>query len=158
MIDEKKLIEEVRQIRTDYYSVDCFMDYNCDMKGCAECVLDRLEKFIESQPPAECVPLSEVYRVIAGHSDYHGDNILAALTCIAAGKEVKPVKPLPADQWIPCSERLPDDSNTYEVTVYFDGLLFATNSYYSTLDLKWHTYGGYVTAWRERLPEPYKGE
>ena len=60
-------------------------------------------------------------------------------------------------EWIPCSERLPEDSNTYEVTVYFDGLLFATNSYYSTLDLKWHTYGGYVTAWRERLSEPYKG-
>ena len=40
------------------------------------------------------IPLDEVYRVIAGHSDYHGDNILAALTCIAEGKDVKPVRPL----------------------------------------------------------------
>lgn len=40
------------------------------------------------------VKLSDVYRVIAGHSDYHGDNILAALTCLAEGKEVSPVRPL----------------------------------------------------------------
>lgn len=42
----------------------------------------------------DCIHLSEVYRVIAGHSDYHGDNILAALTCIAEGKEVDTIKPL----------------------------------------------------------------
>ena len=60
----------------------------------------ELQQFIKDQPPADqCVPLSEVYRVIAGHSDYHGDNILAALTCIAAGKEVKPVRPLPAEPY-----------------------------------------------------------
>ena len=47
------------------------------------------------------VPLREIFRVIAGHSDYHGDNILAALTCIAEGKEVKPVRPLekPKGKW-----------------------------------------------------------
>lgn len=47
------------------------------------------------------VPLREIFRVIAGHSDYHGDNILAALTCIAEGKEVKPVRPLerPKGRW-----------------------------------------------------------
>lgn len=56
------------------------------------------------------IPLDEVYRVIAGHSDYHGDNILAALTCIAEGRDVKPVKPLddlrPHGKWI--LEREPD--------------------------------------------------
>jgi hypothetical protein len=67
----------------------------------------ELQQFIKDQPSTECVPLSEVYRVIAGHSDYHGDNILAALTCIAAGKEVKPVRPLPAD--VP-------DTNVGEIT------------------------------------------
>ena len=40
------------------------------------------------------IKLSDVYHLIAGHSDYHGDNILAALTCLAEGKEVKPVHPL----------------------------------------------------------------
>lgn len=40
------------------------------------------------------IKLNDVYRIIAGHSDYHGDNILAALTCLAEGKEVSPVRPL----------------------------------------------------------------
>lgn len=50
------------------------------------------------------IPLNEVYRVIAGHSNYSGDAILSALTCIAEGKDVKPVKPLenlrPHGKWV----------------------------------------------------------
>lgn len=45
-------------------------------------------------PVADVVPISEVFRLIAGHSNYHGDNILSALQCVALGKEVKPIKPL----------------------------------------------------------------
>lgn len=48
--------------------------------------------------------LSEIYRVIEGHSNYHGDNLLSALTCIAEGKKVNPVIPLedmrPHGNWI----------------------------------------------------------
>lgn len=44
-------------------------------------------------PAAEAVSLHDIYRVIAGHSYYHGDRILAAFTCIAEGKEVNPVRP-----------------------------------------------------------------
>ena len=44
-------------------------------------------------PAAKAVSLHDIYRVIAGHSYYHGDCILAALTCIAEGKEVNPVRP-----------------------------------------------------------------
>lgn len=44
-------------------------------------------------PTAKAVSLHEIYRVIAGHSYYHGDRILAALTCIAEGKKVNPVRP-----------------------------------------------------------------
>ena len=51
---------------------------------------------LDSQPTIEAVPLADIYRIVAGHSDYHGDNILAALTCIAEGKTVNPVKPLEA--------------------------------------------------------------
>ena len=41
------------------------------------------------------VHIDDVYRLIAGHSNYHGDNILSALTCIAEGKNViKPITPL----------------------------------------------------------------
>lgn len=45
------------------------------------------------------VPLDEIYRVIAGHSVYSGDRILAALTCIAEGKDVKPIEPINCEKW-----------------------------------------------------------
>lgn len=64
----------------------------------------------------------------------------------------------PADQWIPCSERLPKESNEYEVTVVCDGLVYTLYSYYSMKESRWCTYPNNITAWRERLPEPYKGE
>lgn len=64
----------------------------------------------------------------------------------------------PADQWIPCSERLPKESNEYEVTVAYDGLVFTSYSYYSMKESRWCTYPNHITAWRERLSEPYKGE
>lgn len=48
--------------------------------------------------------LSEIYRVIEGHSNYHGDNLLSALTCTAEGKKVNQVIPLeymrPHGKWI----------------------------------------------------------
>ena len=44
-------------------------------------------------PAAKAVSLRDIYRVIAGHSYYHGDRILAALTCITEGKKVNPVRP-----------------------------------------------------------------
>lgn len=34
------------------------------------------------------VHIDDIYRLISSHSNYHGDNILAALTCLAEGKEV----------------------------------------------------------------------
>ena len=54
------------------------------------------------------VYLDDVFRLIAGHSDYHGDNILAALTCVAEGKEVKPIRPLerPVAKWEKHPKRL----------------------------------------------------
>lgn len=44
-------------------------------------------------PNVKVVSLHDIYRVIAGHSYYHGDRILSALTCIAEGKEVNSVQP-----------------------------------------------------------------
>ena len=64
----------------------------------------------------------------------------------------------PAEQWITCSERLPGVADEYEVTVDYDGKLFTTNSFYSVCESEWSTWVNRITAWRERLPEPYKGE
>ena len=71
---------------------------------------------IDEQPTIEAVPLSEIYRCIAGHSDYHGDSILSAMTCIAEGKEVKPIIPIKAapvvhGEWEICEE--PNSFDTY---------------------------------------------
>ena len=49
---------------------------------------------IDEAPTVKAVPLKEIFRIIAGHSDYHGDSILSALLCITEGKEVKPIKPI----------------------------------------------------------------
>lgn len=44
------------------------------------------------------IHIDDIYRLIAGHSNYHGDNILSALTCIAEGKNViKPITPLDSE-------------------------------------------------------------
>ena len=48
-------------------------------------------EFVEDLPsvqPQGLVHIDDIYRLISGHSNYHGDNILAALTCLAEGKEV----------------------------------------------------------------------
>ena len=52
-----------------------------------------MAEYLDEIPAAKAVSLHDIYRVIAGHSYYHGDRILAALTCIAEGKEVNPVRP-----------------------------------------------------------------
>ena len=63
------------------------------------------------------VSLSEIYRVIAGHSNYHGDSILAAFTCIAEGKEVSPIKPIETvepvrGEWIKTFRYMRENVNT----------------------------------------------
>lgn len=52
-----------------------------------------MAEYLDEIPAAKAVSLHDIYRVIAGHSYYHGDRILAALTCIVEGKEVNPVRP-----------------------------------------------------------------
>lgn len=52
-----------------------------------------VKRLLIDMPDAKAVSLHDIYRVIAGHSYYHGDRILAALTCIVEEKEVNPVRP-----------------------------------------------------------------
>ena len=160
----QQLIEELKNTSLDVELWTSMKPHEI-VSATIEAYLNHAIKIIESQPPAECVPLREIYRVIAGHSDYHGDNILAALTCIAAGKEVKPVRPLPADvpdtnvgEWIPCSERLPQDEQDVLGTTD-EGIV--EKVWYNKHSKTWYgspfTRRKTVTAWMP-LPEPYKGE
>lgn len=58
--------------------------------------------------------------------------------------------------WIPVSERLPEEPDYYEATVDFGSERVTTTIFYSVRESRWGAYESYVTAWRERLPEPYK--
>lgn len=64
----------------------------------------------------------------------------------------------PADQWIPCSERLPDESGYYEITVELSGMgkRYTDTEFYSGYEKSWCSKVN-IIAWREHLPEPYKG-
>ena len=55
---------------------------------------EKVLEIIAEAPTVKAVPVDEILRVIAGHSNYHGDNILSALICIAEGEKVNPVRPL----------------------------------------------------------------
>ena len=57
--------------------------------------LENHDKVIKEQTnTAKYIHIDDVYRLVAGHSDYHGDSILSAFTCITEGKNVKNITPL----------------------------------------------------------------
>lgn len=165
MISRQKLIEELETEYEGYKNLYC-KTFDSEYRGRMDGI-DIAIKVVDDQPPADqCVPLSEIYRVIAGHSDYHGDDVLASLTCIAEGKEVKPVRPLPADQWIPCDIAVPPEP----VGEYYKDVQIKKRSgevvigYYRNDDGEWWGIKGDdanrmldAVEWRP-LPEPYKGE
>lgn len=66
---------------------------------------NEIMRFPSANRPKGYIHIDDIYQRIAGHSNYHGDAILAAFTCLTEGKEVKPVKPLnisekPKGKWI----------------------------------------------------------
>lgn len=58
----------------------------------------RITSYVRELPGIPAVPLRDIYKLVAGHSNYSGDSILAALTCVAEGKEVKSIKPIETDK------------------------------------------------------------
>lgn len=59
-----------------------------------------------------------------------------------------------ADEWIPCSERLPDKPGFYLITAMWNGeLIGAADDYFS---YGWDDFGDCVVAWKE-FPKLYKG-
>lgn len=75
---------------------------------------------------------------------------------IAIDKAIEALKEPNVSGWIPVSVRLPEEPNYYEVTVNFGSEQLTNTVYYSMQEGRWSTYENYVTAWRERLSEPYK--
>ena len=64
-------------------------------------------------PPNEprMINADKLAKRIAGHSNYHGDSILAAIYCAAEGKEndapIRPIETTP-NEWVSVEERLPE--------------------------------------------------
>lgn len=79
--------------------------YDADEVANAPTITDR---------PKNMIHIDDVYRLIAGHSNYHGDSILSAFTCLVEGKDVKPIAPLdesadrPTWEWIKTEHCLND--------------------------------------------------
>ena len=84
--------ELIQALREHAECQKAFEDLGGESGIYADAYNDLAENFY-GIPAAKVVSLHEIYRVIAGHSYYHGDRILAALTCIAEGKKVNPVRP-----------------------------------------------------------------
>ena len=69
---------------------------------------------LSADRPKNMIRIDDVYRLIAGHSNYHGDSILSAFTCLVEGKDVKPIAPLdesadrPTGEWIKTEHCLND--------------------------------------------------
>lgn len=63
----------------------------------------------------------------------------------------------PAEQWIPCSERLPEESGEYITTVIWGNKPTRTTGAYDAKRKEWSRYSYNPIAWME-WPEPYKGD
>ena len=73
-------------------------------------------------PPNEprMINADKLAKRIAGHSNYHGDSILAAIYCAAESKESDiPIQPIetPPNEWVSVEERLPYNHGEYIVCV-----------------------------------------
>jgi hypothetical protein len=53
-----------------------------------------MAKNVIETPEGKFINADVLFSKIAGHSDYHGNDILTAITLMAEGKECSDVKPL----------------------------------------------------------------
>lgn len=122
------LISRLKEI-IEKYNAGCYNETCNPFASCTDCVLKQIREVIESQPPANS-----------------GTDI-----CVGT------------NQWIPCGEKNPSKPGYYEVTVK-DGMgcRIRTMARYDITIKDWVTSTIHddevVVAWREPMPEPYKGE
>ena len=110
-----------------------------------------------------------IERLLEEHCGYGDSNCeRCAFDCLIRNV-VEALSQPPADQWIPCSERSPVETNWYPVTIKYkdEEPYIGTAEYYNGEDnfyvcgeAGWYHDGfpcdDCITAWMER-PEPYKG-
>lgn len=55
---------------------------------------EAVDMVIKELEQNNTIHIKDVFRLIAGHSDYHGDDILSAFQCLAEGKDVEAIRTL----------------------------------------------------------------
>ena len=83
--------------------------------------------------PKNMIHIDDVYRLIAGHSNYHGDSILSAFTCLVEGKDVKPIAPLDESADRPTGE--------WKEKIIKGDSVWTQHRYYCSVCGGWNTYG-----------------
>lgn len=135
--------------------------------------LDMAIKALEQQPCEDCISREAVDEYITNLlSGYLYDEERTRLEDLTTYIwELPSVTPKAEQKWIPCTERLPKDGDTYLVTIEYKGEVIGVDvASYSPvegyIDKHWDTFNDWVeddkmhyhvTAWMP-LPQPYKAE
>lgn len=82
----------VNPINESLFSAEFLKGFRCGVKRQFQADVEEIAK--AKNRPKNMIHIDDVYRLIAGHSNYHGDSILSAFTCLIEGKDVKPIAPL----------------------------------------------------------------
>lgn len=86
------------------------------------------------------------------HEIFEGDEFIR----VAYGDDIDELLTVDVPQWIPCSERLPEEIGAYMTTVDYDEFGVATGQrYFYNKEIGWDDDA--VVAWMP-LPEPWEGE
>lgn len=145
---------------------DCNTCKHSDNGNCAyteECHECMWKSKYEQQPCEDCISRAEVLKILE-KEEFKGDAIYEI------EKKLPSVTPK-AERWIPCTERLPKDGDTYLVTIEYKGEVIGVDvASYSPvdgyIDKHWETFNDWkedddtcyhVSAWMP-LPKPYKAE
>lgn len=149
-------------------AIEILSDVGDINRCCAEDAeaLDMAIKALEQKPCEDCISRQEAISAI--QDEYYADAVGIDIVDIVA--HLPSVTPK-AERWIPCTERLPKDGDTYLVTIEYNGKVIGVdaasyNPFYGYIDKHWDTFEDWkedddtcyhVTAWMP-LPEEYKKE
>lgn len=136
------------------------------MKEAFEKIKERLEEssivtfYFDGKPPKQCVPIEDALSIV---SEVEAEYINKSTEHINKSGDC-------STNWIPCSERLPEEF--VDVLVWFEyfrygeyNRLFQTHGISYTYEGKWSGFVNGTSGWQQLrviawmpLPEPWKGE
>ena len=137
----------------------CNQDYSDEPCEPSDCVFIRAINEMPTLTPANeprMINADILAKRIAGHSNYHGDSILAAIYCAAEGKEKDtPIRPIenPPNEWVSVEERLPPPKQNVLAYSLESGIAEADYGDGVWMQYRWSAVMRGVTHWMP-LPAP----